>query len=999
MSSVGRQRWLELLLVLLITALGVTLRLYRLDDFPPGLFEDEAAYGLDAIDVANGHYAIFFERNNGREPLYIYLEALVIRWLGATPYALRLTAALVGAATIPAFYWLVRTLFARGELPARWAAAWAALFITTSYWHLSLSRLGFRAITLPLVACIAFGFFWRAWHRLAETRRLPWLDLILCGCFTGLTLYTYTASRTAPFVVALTLIGSLVVGRNAPARPGQIMAALAIITLTALAVFAPLGIYFLNHWAIFSDRTSELSIFNPQVTPEPPLWALLQNVQKTALMFLSWPDANLRHNPAARPLFDWLLCGWLAVGMAISLVRWRSMVYLFALLWFGLLAVPALLTYPAMPHSLRTIGMIPAAYLLSVIGLLWAGRRLPKRFAAWALWLPLPFLLVSSITSVQDYFAAWQQPEKFRNAFLVDYAHAGEQIARYSSPDDLWLMPRSPNYRVDEAPPAFYTLNFFLRDRTGYGAVIFGEAQAPAQLAQLTQGRRWLHLLHMADAEFLARDALVFADTKNLLPFLLHKHARPVTDEPPVDIGIPYTTYEVNPDGVYLFDQNPISTAVTFDDKVQLVQLDYGRTTLDLAEPASALTARRAPAGHELWAVLRWQAQTAIDYDLKTSLLLKDAAGHTVNQVDQLLTGDRYPVFRTWAAGEHASTYHILAIPPLIAPGEYGLFLKVYEDQTGRVYAGRDAAQAEAGQPQGTEIYLGAFEVTPGDTFPPPTPEHALPEEPALAPKLRLSGYDLPRTTVAPGDPVPVILYWYAPDAPTENYSIRLQLRDAVGDILAEHTGAPGNGGYPTTAWRAGERLRDWVDLALPADAPTGLYELVLAVLNEEDLQGELNLGQVEIHGRPRLFEAPPVATPLQATFGQQVQLLGVNAPPALNVTPGEPLTVDLIWQVQATAATPLVRFVHLLGNEGPPLAQQDTVPCNGECPATSWVAGEILIDPATLTLPADLAPGDYRLAVGWYDPATLARPVAVNAQGERLANGVVVLPVTVTVR
>jgi 4-amino-4-deoxy-L-arabinose transferase-like glycosyltransferase len=736
-SNPRRQLWLEVLFVLIVTALALGVRTYRLDEFPPGLFEDEAAYGLDALDVMQGHFPVFFERNNGREPLYIYLEALVMGWLGATPYALRFTAALVGTLTIPVFYWLVRTLFGGTTLSARWMASWATLFLAFSYWHLALSRLGFRAITLPLVACLAFGFFWRALHRL-EQKSWPWLDLVLCGSFVGLSLYTYTASRTVPFVVALTLLAAILFGRKPHLTWGRGLGALSIIALVALIVFAPLGNYVINHWSAFSNRTGEVSIFNPELAPQGPLRAFGQTLIRTALMFVSLPDANLRHNPAQRPPFDWALSAWLILGCVIALVRGRTLAYLFAFLWFLLLAVPALLSYQAAPHSLRTIGMIPAAYILIMTGLSWASERLPRHLAHFAPWLPLPFLLFSASTGVYDYFAAWRNIEKFRYDFFVDYRHVGEAIAQHSSPESVWILPHSPNYWVDDASPAFYTVNFFVRDGAGYGSVVFGEEQAPQQLAELTHNRQLIHVIQIQEAEFLARASLVFEDTKNLLPFLLHKHARLVQDESPVDIGIPYTTYEVKPGGLYLFDQNPISTTITFDGKVDLVQLDYGRTILDLAEPASALTERRAPAGHELWAVLRWQAQMPIDYDLKTSLLLKDEAGHTVNQVDQLLTGDGYPVFRTWAAGERASTYHILSIPPAIAPGEYRLYLKVYEDQTGRIYAARD----EAGQAHGTEVYLGPFEVTPGDDFPPPTPEHGLPEEPALAPNLLLSGYD-----------------------------------------------------------------------------------------------------------------------------------------------------------------------------------------------------------------------------------------------------------------
>jgi hypothetical protein len=200
----SRQRfWLERLVVLALTGLALAVRLYRLPEIPPGLYIDEAANGVDVLDILNGQFSIFFERNNGREPLFIYLQAMVAMLLSPTPFALRLTAALVGAATIPAVYWMVREAFA-GEpesylfafhgLDVR--AVWTALFLALSYWHLTLSRIGFRAILLPLMAAIPFAWFWRAWWRLRRAT-LPWTDVVLCRFSLGALPHLYFGAPCA----------------------------------------------------------------------------------------------------------------------------------------------------------------------------------------------------------------------------------------------------------------------------------------------------------------------------------------------------------------------------------------------------------------------------------------------------------------------------------------------------------------------------------------------------------------------------------------------------------------------------------------------------------------------------------------------------------------------------------------------------------------------------------------------------------------------------------
>ncbi len=82
------------------------------------------------------------------------------------------------------------------------------------------------------------------------------------------------------------------------------------------------------------------------------------------------------------------------------------------------------------------------------------------------------------------------------------------------------------------------------------------------------------------------------------------------------------------------------------------------------------------------------------------------------------------------------------------------------------------------------------------------------------------------------------------------------------------------------------------------------------------------------------------------------------------------------------------MRFVHLLGADGKPLAQHDSAPCEGECPSASWLAGEVLTDTVSLTIPEGVPAGSYSLATGWYDGETLQRLEARDAAGTVLPDG-----------
>ena len=59
------KQWrLELAIILALTAVALGVRLYRLPEIPIGLYSDEAANGVDALDILNGQHAIFFERTD-----------------------------------------------------------------------------------------------------------------------------------------------------------------------------------------------------------------------------------------------------------------------------------------------------------------------------------------------------------------------------------------------------------------------------------------------------------------------------------------------------------------------------------------------------------------------------------------------------------------------------------------------------------------------------------------------------------------------------------------------------------------------------------------------------------------------------------------------------------------------------------------------------------------------------------------------------------------------
>jgi hypothetical protein len=110
-------------------------------------------------------------------------------------------------------------------------------------------------------------------------------------------------------------------------------------------------------------------------------------------------------------------------------------------------------------------------------------------------------------------------------------------------------------------------------------------------------------------------------------------------------------------------------------------------------------------------------------------------------------------------------------------------------------------------------------------------------------------------------------------------------------------------------------------------------------------------------------------ATPVSAHWRNGIELLSVAGLPT-QLTAGVPITVRVRWQSATPMTEAFTAFVHLQGPDGAILAQDDHAPRQGFWPTTGWRPGVAVDDDFTLTVPATLAPGEYHLLIGWYNPA-----------------------------
>jgi 4-amino-4-deoxy-L-arabinose transferase-like glycosyltransferase len=378
-----RTTWLALVL---IVAVGAVLRFYQIGIAPPGFYRDEAFYALDAralIDTGFAGLPVWFPANNGREGLFIYLLTPALGLFGDTVFAVRMTSAVIGTLTLIAVFFAGRAMFSLriGVLSAG--------IMAVTFWHVAISRVGYRAITLPLLLCTSLALIFVALRTDTLRPRLLWCAAAGLSC--GLTYYTYgSAQMLLPLITVYAI--SLWVGlrrelfnmRSDADRTIRRYGSVGAFSAGLLLALLPLLLFAARDPAVLFARAGQVSVFSPDINGGNPLGLLLQNVGRAFGMFLFEGDRIWRHNLSLRPVFEGLVGFGFLIGVVVCGWRWwRSWVTRlgtpilgveanvapqFVLLWLLFFLIPTVLAEDT-PHFLRAIGALPAACIIAAVGL------------------------------------------------------------------------------------------------------------------------------------------------------------------------------------------------------------------------------------------------------------------------------------------------------------------------------------------------------------------------------------------------------------------------------------------------------------------------------------------------------------------------------------------------------------------------------------------------------------------------------------------------------
>jgi len=396
----------------------------------------------------------------------------------------------------------------------------------------------------------------------------------------------------------------------------------------------------------------------------------------------------------------------------------------------------------------------------------------------------------------------------------------------------------------------------------------------------------------------------------------------------------------------------------------------------------------------ELGVGLLWRSEGALAENYAISLRLRDGQGHTWAQEDRWLLDPTGAATFAWAAGAIVQERYMLSIAPGIPPGPYELVATLYDKDTLQQVAVLDAT----GKAVGTAYVVAKVQVAP-PTILPTLQELSIPHELRhdFGGQLELLGSGALPAEVRPGQTVEISLFWMAQRAIESDCALLLALQDGTGRIWPQAQYALPNSDYPTSKWRIGEIVQTRSDLRVDVSVPSGTYSLFVNVVCVGIRDGGVSLGELNVRGRGHVFSAPEMRFPAQAQIGEAIALVGYDLD-AVTVKSGAALRLTLYWHPQARVEKSYTVFTHLLDSQNRIWGQQDSEPCAGACETTGWIEGEFIADSHLITVSPDAPAGEYRIALGMYDPASMERLPAFDDNGTRWPDDRVMLAVPTVV-
>ena len=184
-----------------------------------------------------------------------------------------------------------------------------------------------------------------------------------------------------------------------------------------------------------------------------------------------------------------------------------------------------------------------------------------------------------------------------------------------------------------------------------------------------------------------------------------------------------------------------------------------------------------------------------------------------------------------------------------------------------------------------------------------------------------------------------------------------------------------------------------WMEVRLPPGAPTNrALSVVLTLWRKKGGQFKpynvrasdqplLNEAQVALGERVLTAESSASQAAPLALFDNGFALAAVELPE--RASPGDTLSMSFTWRSDVDSQEDHVQFLHLGREESGEWFVYDQQPLGARLPSRLWYSGLADSETWSVPLPADLAPGRYKVFTGLYRARDQERVPAANVEGE----------------
>jgi len=489
------------LLLAVIFALGLLLRVWKLNEFPAGLNADEAAIGYNAYslietgkDEFGNAWPINFQSFNDFKPgLYFYLVLPLVKILGLNEWSVRLPSAILGGLSLLLVYGLVYEIF-KEKHEKTILALISSLILAVSPWSLHFSRGGWETNTALFFMLAGVYFFLLGINKNAKYYLLSVISI-------SLSMFTYHSARV---VSPLLISGAILLFRknisfkaNKKYLSASILVGIFFMVILLKSMTGQAGSSRFSGVGIFADqgpfwRVNELrgqhsnpfSVFPKVVHNKYFEYAVLffDNYLRHFsgnYLFVTGDEIQRNRIPETGQFFL-LLFPFLVLGTVFSIKNIKDNGFKLIFWWLIVSPVASSLTFQS-PHAIRSLNMVIPLTIIISCGIFDFSKyifdKFPKTISKISLIIFISLLSWFFFLYLHQYYVHY--PQKYPYAWEYGFSPLADYLKNnYKKYDKVYITNRYDQPYILLAfylryPPSEFQKQAKLneRDRFGFSTV------------------------------------------------------------------------------------------------------------------------------------------------------------------------------------------------------------------------------------------------------------------------------------------------------------------------------------------------------------------------------------------------------------------------------------------------------------------------------------------------------------------------------------------------